>query len=76
MALAKARAFWLGVVKTDIAEHCDKAGAPEERILNAFMGREPSTLVRHMSGWRRWRDHCAEVSLHAGYPSGDIRAFQ
>jgi hypothetical protein len=74
VALARARAFWLGVVKIDIAEHCEKAGASDDRILNAFMGREPSTLVRHMSGWRRWRDHCVEVSSHAGCPSGDVLA--
>ena len=42
-----------------------------EAVRPLFLDRAPSTLKRHLSGWRTWATFCLTMGWHAGAPTLD-----
>ena len=64
--------IWLGFARA-VAENSELklslSGASDAALLPLFLDRAPSTLQRHIGGWRIWLGFCASQGLSAGAPS-------
>ena len=69
---ARAKFAWQWVAASKAVTHVSdslQAGISDEQLLPLFLDRAPTTLRKHLSGWRVWCSFCALSKICAGAPS-------
>lgn len=64
--------LWAGFARTlapSSASACDFSNLPQLSLQRLFLDRAPSTLRRHLSGWRLWVAFCSLHNWQPGSPS-------
>ena len=68
--------MWLQVldeVKAQSEVLLEVSTLPVQQQVHLFLDRAPTTLRRHLSGWRFWASHCRLSDIQPGQP--DLAAF-
>ena len=69
---ARTTLAWQWVAASKVVRHTSEtlhAELSDEQLLPLFLDRAPTTLKKHLSGWRVWCSFCALSNICAGAPS-------